>query len=194
MSQTAIASCCLCSSLKGRCNMKKLIAVVLLVVMASPAFGEVFVDGGQAAYIGGTLVNIQNETMGKLDTTQEKALSFNYEGGKVTIPYDKVESWKYDEVLARHLGVIATTVVVLLKHRQRRHLFQIQFKDDAGVAQSAVFEVAKEQPRVIVAVLQARVKSCQVNANWPDGPFEDARATCDVARGPRTNVIPSTVA
>src|SRR5437868_5782357 len=83
-----------------------------------PSFAEVFVDEGRAAYIGGTLVNIKNETMGKLDTTQEKALSFNYEGGKVTIPYDKVESWKYDEVLARQLGVIATTVVVLLKHRQ----------------------------------------------------------------------------
>src|SRR4051812_42674171 len=84
----------LSSILKGRCNMKKLIAVVLLVVMTSSAFAEVFVDEGQAAYIGGTLVNIKNETMGKLDTTQEKALQFNYDGGKVTIPYDRIESWK----------------------------------------------------------------------------------------------------
>src|SRR5947209_2154548 len=179
MSQTAIASCCLCSSLKGRCNMKKLIAVVLLVVMASPAFGEVFVDGGQAAYIGGTLVNIQNETMGKLDTTQEKALSFNYEGGKVTIPYDRIQSWKYDEVLARHLGVIATTLVVMLKHRQRRHLFQIQFTDDAGVMQSALFEVAKEQPRAVVGVLQARVEGCKGDAYFPSAPLSYARASCD---------------
>lgn len=174
--------------------MKKLIAVVLLVVMTSSAFAEVFVDEGQAAYIGGTLVNIKNETMGKLDTTQEKALQFNYEGGKVTIPYDRIESWKYDEVLARHLGVILTTVVVLLKHRQRKHLFQIQFKDDAGVTQSAVFEVAKEQPRSVVAVLQARVKGCSVNANWPSDPLGNANASCDTTRATKRGVIPSTTA
>src|SRR3954467_1305737 len=172
--------------------MKKLVAVILLVVMASPAFGEVFVDVGQAAYIGGTLANIKNEQMGKLDTTQEKALAFSYDGGRVTIPYDRIESWKYDEVLARHLGVIATTVVVLLKHRQRRHLFQIQFRDDAGVTQSAVFEVAKEQPRVVVAVLQARVTNCSVAAFWPSHPFDSAHANCNVSRPAKTNVVRST--
>ena len=170
--------------------MKKLVAVILLLVMASPAFGEVFVDVGQAAYIGGTLA-IKNEQMGKLDTTQEKALAFSYEGGKVNIPYDRIESWKYDEVLARHLGVIATTVVVLLKHRQRRHLFQIQFKDDAGVTQSAVFEVAKEQPRVVVAVLQARVTNCSVTASWPSDPFDSAHANCNVSKPAKNNVVRS---
>src|SRR3954463_16007657 len=166
--------------------MKKLVAVVLMVVMASPAFAEVFVDAGQAAYIGGTLANIKNEQMGKLDTTQEKVLSFSYDGGRVTIPYNRIESWKYDEVLARHLGVNATTLVVMLKHRQRRHLFQIQFKDDAGVTQSALFEVAKEQPRAVVAVLQARVTGCNVNPYWPSAPLSYARASCDTSRTAKT--------
>jgi hypothetical protein len=174
--------------------MKKMMTVVLLFAMAVPSFAEVFVDVGQAAYIGGTLANVKSETMGKLDTTQEKALTFNYERGKVTIPYDRIESWKYDEVLARHLGVIATTVVVMLKHRQRRHLFQIQFKDDAGVTQSAVFEVGKEQPRVVVAVLQARMTGCKGDAYWPSAPLSYARASCDLARVAKTNVIPSTTA
>jgi hypothetical protein len=174
--------------------MKKAIAVVLMFAVTLPAFGEVFVDEGQAAYIGGTLVNLKNETMGKLDTTQEKALSFNYDGGKVTIPYDRIESWKYNEVLARHLGVILTIAVVMLKHRQRKHLFQIQFKDDAGITQSAVFEVGKEQPRTVVAVLQARVKGCSVNANWPSGALENASASCDTARLARKTVVPSTTA
>jgi hypothetical protein len=174
--------------------MKKIITVVLLFVMAVPSFAEVFVDAGQAAYIGGTLVNMKTETMGKLDTTQEKTLSFAYEGGRVNIPYDRIESWKYDEVLARHLGVIATTVVVLLKHRQRRHLLQIQFKDDAGVTQSAVFEVAKEQPRVVVAVLQARMKGCNANDYWPSAPLSYARASCDLTRAAKRDVVPSTTA
>jgi hypothetical protein len=174
--------------------MKKVMTVVLLFAMAVTSFAEVFVDAGQAAYIGGTLVNVKTETMGKLDTTQEKALSFNYEGGKVTIPYDRIESWKYDEVLARHLGVIATTLVVMLKHRQRRHLFQIQFKDDAGVTQSALFEVGKEQPRAIVGVLQARVAGCDANAYFPSAPLSYARASCDTTRTAKTNVVPSTTA
>ena len=174
--------------------MKKVIAAVLMFAVSLPAFGEVFVDEGQAAYIGGTLVNLKNETMGKLDTTQEKALSFNYDGGKVSIPYDRIESWKYDEVLARHLGVILTVAVVMLKHRQRKHLFQIQFKDDAGVTQSAVFEVGKEQPRSVVAVLQARVKGCNVNAYWPSGALENASASCDTTKMARKTVIRSTTA
>lgn len=172
--------------------MKKSIAVLLLFVFTTPMFGEVFVDLGQAAYIGGTLTNIKAETMGKLDTTQEKFLAFNHEGGRAVIPYDKIESWKYDEVLARHLGVIATTVVVLLKHRQRRHMLQVQFKDDSGVTQSAVFEVAKEQPRVVVAVLQARVKACSITAaSWPSDPLGNAYANCDVPKTAKKNVIPS---
>jgi hypothetical protein len=172
--------------------MKKVIAAILMFAVTVPAFGEVFVDEGQAAYIGGTLVNIKNETMGKLDTTQEKALSFNYDGGRVTIPYDRIESWKYDEVLARHLGVILTVAVVMLKHRQRKHIFQIQFKDDAGVTQSAVFEVAKEQPRVVVAVLQARVKGCNTRSFFPSGPLENANASCDTTVAARKTVLPST--
>src|SRR6185312_13742492 len=116
---------------------------------------------------------------------------FNYEGGKVTIPYDKIESWKYDEVLARHLGVILTVAVVMLKHRQRKHLFQIQFKDDAGVTQSAVFEVGKEQPRSVVAVLQARVKGCNVNSYWPSGALDNASASCDTTKVAKGFVIRS---
>ena len=147
--------------------MKKIVALVVLLSFSLPAAA---LEDGQVMYMGGTVPNLKEGVVGKLDTTQELLLGFEHAGGKLTIPFAKIESFEYTEKLARHLGVLLTIAVVLVKHRQRRHFFRITYRDDANMQQVAVFEVPKEMPQTLNAVLQARVPhDCKAQANLKCG-------------------------
>jgi|GEM_PF-1593418 len=134
--------------------MKKLIALCLVFAFVLPAFA---VDDAQVVYVGGTVTGLKESTMGKLDTTQADAIIFEHAGGKFTIPYARITSYQYSEKLAYHSGVLATLAVVLVKYRRRRHFYSISYKDDSGQPQVAIFEVSKETPLTLSAVLNIRV-------------------------------------
>lgn len=140
--------------------MKRFVVYLLLCSFALSA--AALVEGDQVMYAGGTIPNLREGAIGHLDTTSETVLTFEASGTKLVIPYAKMDSFEYKEELARHLGVVATIVVVMAKHRQRRHFFRISFHDDHDVPQVAVLEVSKEMPRSLKAVLQARApKLCK---------------------------------
>jgi len=134
--------------------MKKLIAMLLVLAFALPA--AALLEDNEVAYLGGTAVGVKENTTGHFDTTQVRTLVFEYKGGKLEIPYSRITHYEYTRKLARHLGVVPTIAVVLVKHLQRRHFFVINYKDEEGIAQSAVFEVAKDAPQTLEAVLMAR--------------------------------------
>lgn len=94
--------------------------------------------------------------MGKLDTTSQTALNFESPGGKLVIPFEEIDSYEYSQQVARHLGVLPAIAVGLVKRRQRRHFFRITYHDDSKTQQVAIFEVSKETPRSLLAVLQGR--------------------------------------
>lgn len=156
-------------------KMQKLVCMLLFVSFALPVFAAapafatslVDVEDGQVMYVGGTVQSVKEGAFGKLDTTQEKTLTFESSGEKLVIPYARIDSFEYSEKLARHLGVVATVVVVLIKHRQRRHFFTIKYHDEKDVSQAVVFEVSKEAPRTLLAVLQTRASK----ALGPRGNF-----------------------
>jgi hypothetical protein len=54
------------------------------------------------------------------------------------------------------LGVLPAIAVRLFKVRQRRHFFSFSYRDSNNVVQVAVFEVPKQMPRTLEAVLQTR--------------------------------------
>jgi hypothetical protein len=76
----------------------------------------------------------------------------------VSIPYADIQKFEYQEKLARHLGVILTIAVVMLKHRQRRHFIQITYMDANRKEQAAVFEIAKDDVLATKASIEARTR------------------------------------
>jgi hypothetical protein len=142
--------------------MKKSIALVAFLTISLSA---VAVDVGQVTYVGGTVPALKEGTVGRLDTALETALEFEHSGGKVTIPFGKIDSFEYTEKRARHLGVLLTIAIGLFKHLQRRHFFQIAYHDEENTPQVAVFEVPKQMPQTLLAVLQTRApQGCKVPA------------------------------
>ena len=132
------------------------------------------VDDGHAKYVGGTVPGVTAGTIVRLETTSETSLTFQHAGNKVEIPYASIQSYEYSKEVARHLGVLPTIVVGLIKVRQHRHFFRISYRPEgAAAAQVVIFEVPKHMPRTLRAVLDTRAphteKSfcCSARPNWP---------------------------
>jgi hypothetical protein len=156
--------------------MKRVLALVLLFAMTAPVFA---IEDGEVTYTGGTVVSLKEGTTGKFDTTSQSALTFESSGSKVAIPYERVQSYQYSRVLARHYGALATIAIVLVKYRQRRHFVRINYLDDSGTAQVAIFEIPKTMPQTLMAVLQTRApQGCKPNSFG----FDTNIGTCPIPK------------
>jgi hypothetical protein len=137
--------------------MRKFIAFCLLPITISvltlPAFA---VEGSQVKYLGGTAQSVRSGVIGRLNTTPDAELIFEYSGNKLAIPYAAIQSFQSSEEVARHLGVLPAILVGMFKKRQRQHFFRIEYHDSNSVTQALVFEVPKRMPRVLQAVLETR--------------------------------------
>ncbi|HZV87554.1 MAG TPA: hypothetical protein VFF95_08415 [Candidatus Binatus sp.] len=135
--------------------MKRIYAMCLFIVILMP-LPTPAVDGGQVMYVGGTVGVLKEGILGRLDATSQTALNFEYSGGRLVIPFGEIDSYEYSQQVARHLGVVPAIAVGLVKRRQRRHYFRITYHDESKTQQVAIFEVSKETPRTLLAILQGR--------------------------------------
>jgi hypothetical protein len=141
--------------------MKKLIALYLLFTFTL-ALSLAAVENDQVQYMGGTPPAARPGAIGRLDTTDEKSLTFESAGAKLLIPYADIQSFAYSTEVTRHLGVMPAIAVGLLKMRRHSHYFRISYRGADAIPQVAVFEVSKQMPRMLQAVLQARApQSCK---------------------------------
>ena len=136
--------------------MRAMLVVLLTLSLTVPALAAA-IEGSDVMYIGGSVAGVKEGTLGRLDVTANNALLFNHGDSRVEIPYASIQRFQYTQKLARRLGVAATVAVVLVKHRQRRHVVELYFQDGTGVNQVAMFELSKERVAPVVAVLNARV-------------------------------------
>jgi hypothetical protein len=134
-------------------TMKKLAAFCLVLIFLQPAGA---VQDEEVKYTGGTVRVATAGVLGHFDTTSDAALSFDYPGDKLVIPYAKIESFEYSEQVARHLGVLPAIAVGLIKKRQQKHFVRISYRDAGDISQVAVFEISKKMPRTLMAILQTR--------------------------------------
>jgi len=127
------------------------VALILILVASSAA-----VEDGQVMYMGGTAAGMKAGAIGRLETTDPAVLVFTDGQGQFSIPYAGIDRFEYSRKLAHELGVLPTIAVGVVKQFKHRHFFRIQYHDANGTAQVAVFEVSKEMPQTLLAILQAR--------------------------------------
>ena len=114
------------------------------------------VENEQVEYVGGTVQSIKTGTIGQFDLSSASQLSFQSPGGNMSIPYAAITSYEFSQEVSHHLGVAPAIAVGLIKKRQRQHFLRISYVDADNVAQGVVFEVAKQMPRTLLAVLQTK--------------------------------------
>lgn len=136
--------------------MRKLILVVLMGWLVVPG-AQAQLMGASAVYLGGTLPGVRRGTSGTLDLTAPKEIVFQSGESRIAMPYAGIQSYEYTRKLARRIGIIPTiAVVAVVKHRQRRHFITISFKDSQETVQTAVLEISKQMPDILLPVLDAR--------------------------------------
>jgi hypothetical protein len=130
------------------------------------------VEAGQVMYTSGTLTVAQG-TIGTLDIRVPTTLVFKFAAtssgsGEIDIPYDKITGFVYRTEVAHHIGVLPAIAVSLVKRRERKHYFTINFNDSSGAAQVAIFEVPKQDPPALLATLRSRCPQACKPANCMD--------------------------
>jgi hypothetical protein len=128
-----------------------------LTLIATPAFAETI----PAVYDNGSAPNLPATTDGTLDLTSPTELIFRTTiGATLSIPYASITDFNYRVESTHHLGVIPAILVALVNSRLHRHLFTIDYTDDANNKQVAVFDVPKDEPRVLLPLLRLRTSVC----------------------------------
>lgn len=133
------------------------LALVLGLPLSARAFG---VETGQVAYTGGS-AGVARDTLGVLDTISPTTLVFKFKGadgkpGQIDIPYKDIHSFSYHNDVVHPLGILPLIAVSLVKARERKHIFSIDYADSAGATQVAIFEVASRDQRAFREILRAR--------------------------------------
>ena len=132
-----------------------------------------YIPSKSAKYVGGTVATIPQEMLGELNTSDQNALSFEWAGTKKTegktwrIAYSDVTGLSYGQHAGRRVGasvaVIASTgliaapvAVPLLLVKKRRHYLTIEFLDEKGNKQGAIFLVGKNAIGNLLDDLEAK--------------------------------------
>lgn len=133
--------------------MRRTVAMVLVFMLAISAFA---VSGSEVMYMGGSVTAFNPGDIGTFDTSPAKELNFVSNAKRLSIAYARIRKIEYHKEVAHHLGVAPAIAVGLIKKRERKHFITLTYADESGVQQAAVFQVSKNAPQSLLAILAAR--------------------------------------
>jgi hypothetical protein len=132
---------------------------VLLIALIAVDCLIAGVASDKAVYVGGT-TSLKQGTESALSTADEKVVSF----AEWKLPYDKITALSYGQHAGRRVGAtIALGVTTLgigalpvLFSKKRRHYLTLEYQDETGKQQAAIFEVGKDAVRTALKTLEVR--------------------------------------
>ncbi len=144
--------------------MKRATSLLLILVFVLPVSLFAGIGSQSSVYIGGTVTAIPKGTDGKLLSDDPAMLSFAAKKVDWKVPYNKITSLSYGQHAGRRVGTTValgvTTLGVgalpILFSKKRRHYLTIEYTDQGGAAQAAIFEVGKDAIRTTLKTLEVR--------------------------------------
>jgi len=137
--------------------MRRTLSLVLILSLLWIPFAEAAVRGKSARYVGGTLSVFKDAVNGTWDMAEsEVVFAAEKGGGKVSIPYAKIETIEYGQKAGRRVGVALVVNPLFLFYKKRKHFVSISFLDAEGKKQGAVFELAKGIVKESVTTLETK--------------------------------------
>ena len=142
-------------------------AVFLAAVLSAHAVSPALlggVPGDKAVYRGGTLGVPAAGAQGSVTTTDPAHFLFAHKGGRLAVPWERVNLLEYGQKAGRRVGVATATALIVapvlaplpLFSKKRRHFLTINFFDEQGQQQAVVLELGKNIVRTTLASLEAR--------------------------------------
>jgi hypothetical protein len=135
-----------------------------LVVLLSLEPAIAGLNSKKALYVGGTISTLTPNSEAVLDLSNDSMVRFQPKGAQWEISYSSVTALAYGQHAGRRVGAtVALGVTTLgigalpmLFSKKRRHYVTIEYSDNEGKAQSAIFELGKDAIRTSLTVLQTR--------------------------------------
>ena len=144
--------------------MKRTLSLVLVFSLLWTPLAAAAVRGKTARYVGGTIPAFKASVNGTWEIAEE-AIVFTAEkdGGKVRIPFDKIETLEYGQKVGRRLGaatagalIVSPVFLLFLFSKKRKHFLSISYLDEEGKKQGAVFELAKGIVKQSLTTLESK--------------------------------------
>jgi hypothetical protein len=135
---------------------RRLLAFALLVAFAFESVTWAGLNSKKALYVGGTIPSLAQGTEGTASAQDEKIFVFDYKGGKLSIPYEKINDLEYGEKAGRRLGLAIVVSPLFLFSKKKKHFLTLGYTDDNDKQEAGVFELGKDVIRVTLASLEAR--------------------------------------
>jgi len=136
--------------------MRRSIGLALTLVLVFEFTAWAGLGSNKTMYDGGTITAIKQGTEGKSSTQDEKVFVFDYKGGQLSIPYEKINDIEYGQKAGRRVGLAIAISPWLLLSKKRKHFLTIGYLDESDKRQAGVFELGKDIVRVTLASLEAR--------------------------------------
>jgi len=132
---------------------KRIISICVLLGLAVCA--QAGLNKREAMYVGGT-GPFPEGTVGKISASDEKVFTFEYGGGTLTVPYERINQLEYGQKAGRRLGLAIAVTPAALLSKKRKHFLTVSYVNGRDRQQALVFELGKDILRSTVASLQAR--------------------------------------
>lgn len=144
--------------------LRRALSLLLVLCFAFPPTLFAGLGSDKSQYVGGTVSAIPQNIEGKINADDPKIAVFRWDKGDWKVPYDKVTALSYGQHAGRRVGsTIALGVTTLgigalpmLFSKKRRHYLTIEYTDEAGTGQVAIFEVGKDAVRVLLKTMEVR--------------------------------------
>ena len=126
-----------------------LTGLVLLGSAAAAGTGE-----AGTVYVGGTLP-IKQGTAGTSSISDENDFVFDYQGGRLEIPYTRVNAIEYGQMAGGGMSLAKLSPVSWFG-KKRQNFLTVNYLDDTDRQQAAVFELGKGLVRSTLTHMEAR--------------------------------------
>src|SRR6266852_3242365 len=123
-------------------EMKRLISLLLVCLLALDSLAFARLGSDKTAYVGGTENQIKDGAEGRSSAKDEKNFVFEYKGGNLSIPYSQVDDLEYGQKAGRRIGLAIAISPWLLFSKKRKHFLTVGWKDEQDKQHAAVFELA----------------------------------------------------
>ena len=135
---------------------KQCCAIVLVALFLLEPLSLGAVSGKQVMYVGGTVPNLPEGTIGKLDTKSEKVFVFESPKGRFEVAYENITSLEYGQKAGRRLGVALVISTWALLSKKRKHFLTIGYTDNDDKKQGIVLEIPKGSTKAFITILEVR--------------------------------------
>lgn len=136
--------------------MRRWIALLIVAGLLLEATVGAAVRGKAAKYVGGTLTGLAENTDGTFELGDASAVFKAKKGATIAIPYKQIDSLEYGQKAGRRLGLALTVSILFIFSKKRKHFLTINFDDEAGKKQGAVFELSKGIVREALRTLETQ--------------------------------------